>query len=122
MQIAVGVDGCRLFAHAERDFGWLAFLEVDALTAMFGLYINKTDVVSFGHRVWLLADLDLHLLVVAFYHYWQVILVLAFRGVRAELLHLFSAAYWHWASILHLDNEVAAGVALIKFRFHTLCC
>ena len=100
----------------------MPFLEVDALAAMLCLDIDEADVMCLGHRVRLLSDLDLQLLVVALNYDWQVVLVLAFRGVRTEFLHLFTTAYWHWASIDHLGDEVATGVALIKFRFHTLCC
>ena len=97
----------------------MTFLEVDALATMLCLDIDEADVMCLGHRVWLLTDLDLQLLVITLHYDRQMILILALRSVRLKLLHLFSAAYWHWAAINHLDNEVAAGVALIKFRFHT---
>lgn len=118
VKIAVGVDSSRFLAHADAYLGRMSFLEVDALAAMFCFDIDEADMMRLGHRMRLLSDLNLQLLVITLCDNRQMVLGLAFCGVRLEFFHHVSTTLRHRASIDHLDDDVSAMFALIESRFH----
>ena len=114
MKVAILVD-CNGTVCADAECGLRFFVEIDDLSAVFGLNVDEGNVVFGCHRVGYASDFDLDSAIVNSCYYRYMLFGGCINCVCFKFCHLFATAYNRNFMVNNFYYNVATMITFEKF-------